>query len=114
MSRTISKKYLLTYPDGSRKHIHREERDSLLLAGCAKQTAPERYFYIGPVHTFHSFADLGQLQLQAEPMESRRFLPGSFIVEMKGKKYRELMETPGAMVYRLSNGTSRYSDLRTE
>lgn len=100
-SRPISKRYLLTYPDGSRKHIDRETRDSLLLSGSAKQTQPLKYLYIGPVQTFHSFADLSRLTIAA-PGECRRFLQGNFVIEQSdGQKITERLETPGGMTARL-------------
>jgi len=39
------KRFLLTYPDGGRKWIGREERDSLLLSKSARETAEGRYLY---------------------------------------------------------------------
>ncbi len=99
----ISKNYLLVYPDGSRKHIGRAERDDLLLSGMAKQTAPQRYLFTGQKRTLHSFAELSTLKLSFTPENHRRFLPGSFIFEHEGKRYTELMETPEGMAMRMSN-----------
>lgn len=97
----ISKRYLLTYPDRSKKHINREERDSLLLSGCAKQIGPQQYSYIGPVHTFHAMTELSKLSITTES-ECRRFLQGSFVIEERGgRKYSERLETPGGMTARL-------------
>jgi len=100
-SRTISKKYLLTYPDRSKRHINREERDSLLLSGCAKQTGSQKYLYIGAVHTLHTLADLRVLS-SAPQGEYRRFLQGQFtVVAPDGKRSSERLETPGGMTARL-------------
>jgi hypothetical protein len=95
-------KFLLTYPDGSRKHIDRETRDQLLLSLQARQIGPQRYRFIGQHKTFHSFSELGELRIESNaPL--RRFLPGSFIFEVHLKRRRELMETPEGMAFRLMN-----------
>lgn len=98
---SISKKFLLQYPDGSKKHVSRAERDDLLLSGLAKQTAPQRYLFTGQQRTLHSLAELSTLNLGFEAPSLRRFLPGSFIFEHKGKRRRELMETPDECGVRL-------------
>lgn len=92
---------MLAYPDGSRKHIGRSERDDLLFSGLAKQTDPRKYVYTGQARTFHSFSELESLAETVIPSNLKRFLPGSFIVEREGKRSRELLETAGAMAYRL-------------
>jgi hypothetical protein len=99
--KTISKRYLLTYPDGSRKHIDRAERDSLVLAQQAKQTANGNYLYTGQQHTFHSFAELSVLTI-ANPQQIKPFLPGYFIVEHKEKRTREYLESPEHLALRIS------------
>jgi hypothetical protein len=98
----ISKRYLLTYPDGSRKHIDRETRDTLLLSQSAKKTDEGRYLYVGEVHTYHTFSDMRGLYLTSREIPLRRFLSGNFIFELKGKKRRELLETPEAMALRMA------------
>lgn len=102
----ISKNYLLTYPDGSKKHVSRAERDDLLLSGLAKQTAPQRYLFIGQQHTLHSFAELSTLNIASEPSNLRRFLPGCFIIELDGKRRRELLETPEACAFRMQSSSA--------
>jgi hypothetical protein len=97
----LSKRYLLTYPDGSRRHINRETRDSLVLSQSARETAPGRYLYTGEVHTYKTFSQLRELSFT--PTGSlRNFLAGSFIFELDGKKKRELLETPEAMALRMA------------
>jgi hypothetical protein len=92
---------LLTYPDGSKKHIRRPERDDLLLSGAARQTAPDRYLFTGQRYTLHSLSELEVLAQNFQPKNLRRFLAGSFIFEHKGKRHPELMETPEACALRL-------------
>lgn len=92
---------MLTYPDGSRKRIDRSERDDLIFAGLAKQTEPRKYLFTGQRRTLHSFAELESFAENVIPSNLKRFLPGSFIVEREGKRTRELLETAGAMAYRL-------------
>jgi hypothetical protein len=91
----------LTYPDGSKKHIGRAERDDLLLSGLARQTSPQKYLYTGQQRTMHSFAELKGLNIGFQEQLKRRFLPGSFVFELRGKRQRELMETPEACGLRL-------------
>lgn len=98
----ISKSYLLTYPDGGKKHINRAERDDLLLSGAAKQIAPQKYLFTGAELRVKSFADLAKFTVLFEPLNLRSFLPGSFIVERGEKRQRELLETPEGMVARMN------------
>jgi hypothetical protein len=97
-------KFLLTYPDGSRKHIDRKTRDQLLLSLQARQTGPQRYRFIAKPQTFHSFSEMGDhlyIESQAQPL--RRFYPGIFAFELNLKRRRELMESPEGMAFRLMN-----------
>jgi hypothetical protein len=93
--------FQLSYPDGSKKHIARPERDDLLLRGLIKPSeARSQYNYIGQVKTFHSFADWAKTY--ADEIEIlRRFLPGSFVIERDGRRKSELLETPEAYACRL-------------
>ena len=97
----ISKSYLLAYPDGSKKSIGRAERDDLLLSGLAREVSPRKYAFTGEARTLHSFSELGSLAQSFTTHSLRRFLPGSFIVEHEGGRRKELLETPGALAYRL-------------
>jgi hypothetical protein len=95
------KLYTLTYPDRSRKNIDRIERDSLELSGSIKKTSDGQYKYIGPIHTFHTMADLGKLRITA-PSECQRFLEGRFIfVDPQKVQHIERLETVGGMTARL-------------
>ena len=94
------RKYLLTYPDGQRRHIDRETRDHLLLSLQAKQTGPDRYRFTGQTKVFHSFSELGELCLEpTAPL--RRFIEGSFVFELGTMRRHELMETPEGMAFRM-------------
>lgn len=42
-----SRKYLVRYPDGSRKHVDRNDRDSLLNSKEIKLVGPREYKFIG-------------------------------------------------------------------
>lgn len=99
--RLASKRFLLTYPDGSRKHIGREERDSLLLSRSARETADGRYLYTGETHTYHALSQLQNLVVSTNEMGLRSFLSGQFIFELGDTRKRELLETPEAMLIRL-------------
>jgi hypothetical protein len=98
----IPKSFQLAYPDGSKKHIGTAERDDLLLSGLAKERSPGKYAFTGQQYTFHAFAELAPLAQTFTPAHLRRFLPGSFIFEHKGKRHREMEETPGACACRLN------------
>lgn len=92
--------YLITYKDGSRRHVDREERDSLLLSRCLEQVGPRDYHCNIPLRTYHSFADLAEIKFQpVNPL--RRFLAGSFIFEFQGRQHKERLETPEAFAFRL-------------
>ena len=98
-----SKRFLLTFPDGSKKHVSRAERDTLLLARHIKPTSAGTYFWCGQVKTFHSFSELQNLQLSS-PGTLRNFLPGFFIFEHKDQRKREFLESPEHLQMRLSHG----------
>jgi hypothetical protein len=95
-------RYLLIYPDGSSKHISREKRDSLLLSQTAIQAGVDRYRYTGKVKIFHSLQELKELFGDTEERLLRKFLEGQFVVEFKGKRYHERLETAEALALRYS------------
>ena len=101
------KQFLVIYPDGSKEHIGCAERDSLILSQQIKQIDANRFRWIAPARTYHTFADLAELlPRMSNPIEiKRRFLSGCFIVEpakhLNKRKYRELMETPEALALRV-------------
>lgn len=101
-NRTIAKKYLVTYPDRSRKYVDRETRDQLILSQDIVKSGVDRYRYTGEVRTFHSFRDLENLYVPQRTSDLRRFLAGSFIFLLRGHRQRELMETPEGMAIRLA------------
>jgi hypothetical protein len=96
---------LLTYKDGSRKHITREERDSLVLSRQAKPTASGNYFYTGQPIVLHSLPELVILKdsLNMPSSAIRAYLPGLFKIEhpTTKRKRMEWLETPERMHVRL-------------
>lgn len=105
VSKLPRKIYELQYPDGSRKHIGRADRDELLLSGCAKQVAQNRYLFTGQSHTLHALSELSILNIAGESQNPRRrFLPGCFIVDLKGKRLGERLETSDCCALELSLG----------
>jgi hypothetical protein len=102
---TISKKYLVKFKDGSRKHVRREERDSMLLAGEIRKIGSNSYLSILPVRRFYNLADIGELKnyIGPEKRNLRNYLEGKFTIEFKGKRYSERLETPEAMALRMEN-----------
>lgn len=75
-----------------------------MLSGLARQTGPQEFAYTGQAKTYHSFVDFARdyTPPALEPALLRKFLPGSFIFELKGKRKRELLETPEACELRLA------------
>lgn len=102
------RQFLVTYPDGSREHIDREERDSLLYSRDLKQTGPKQYEYIGQPRTFHLSATQNTVQCLAKAMPSviRRHLDISVVFELGDKRRREIEETVEGMELRLSASTN--------
>lgn len=92
------KNFTVVYPDRSRHHIGRVERDQLLLSGLIRLRVGLEYDWRGQVQSFHSFADLSKLQ----PSQLlQRYLEGRFTFELAGKRHSERLETPAAMALRL-------------
>lgn len=97
--------FLIKYPDDSRKHVDSFDREQMLLAGEIKKSGENEYRYVGQAHTFQRFHSLQELSslgpaLQAQAPR-RRFLPGSFIIELGQKRHGERLETPEGLVARL-------------
>lgn len=104
ISKLPRKIYELMYPDGSKQHIARFERDDLLLSGLAEQVAPQRYRFTGEYLTLHSMADLEKVRLNPKRTYLRRFLEGSFIVELKEKRRHEHLETSECCAFEFARG----------
>ena len=105
----ISKLYLLTYRDGTRRHISRQERDSLLYSQSIRCTGTSRYLYTAPSTSFRLTATsntLNQLAISTTPATARRYLGGRFIVELKGKRIIDIPETPEYLGFQLSQTAS--------
>jgi hypothetical protein len=81
-----SSQYLIVYPNGIKRHVTRQEL--ALLSGSLTQTGPHEY-------------SAASLQASIEQTNGPHYLAGSFIFEHKGKKTRELLESPRGMVERL-------------
>lgn len=105
---SISKKYLVKFNDGSKKHVNREMRDSLLLSGEIRKVGANSFVSTIPVRRYHNLADIGELKQTIGPPAKllRSYLQGQFIVEFKGKRQTERLETPEALALRMENSTS--------
>lgn len=86
-------KFTVRYPNGIKRHINKSEL--VLLSGSLQQ--------IGP----HEYLSKASLQATIEQASGRHYLPGVFIFVLKGKKRRELMETPCGLVGRLTDAPMR-------
>lgn len=74
----------------------------MLLSGVIRKTQDTKYRYIGELRTFHAFAELQSLYLSTNEALLRRFLPGSFVFELRGSRRNELLETPECMAMRMA------------
>jgi hypothetical protein len=100
------KRFQLIFPDGSRKHIGTVERDQHLIALEVERINETTFKFVGDLKPkyvlMHSLYELGTLN--AVPMESLsgpKFLAGSFIVDHKGKRTCERLESVAGMVCRM-------------
>lgn len=97
-------KFLITYPDGSKKHVGTAERNSLLLSREIQPLTAKAYKFTGETKTFTSFTALGQwFQVQAlSPEQLRRYLSNlAVLYDLAGEKELQLEETPEAFGLRL-------------
>ena len=97
------KQYEITYPDGSKAHVTRRERDMQL--ADLQQVGPTSYKSTLQLHTFHQMSDLGQLRERMGRQEYRHFLPGTWLFELKGKRYRQLEATSEHMALTIDVST---------
>ena len=97
-----TKRFLIHYPDGSKEQVSAAEKEQMLLAGDLRVIDSNRFQFITKPLVFGSFAELAKLTLRPSEVR-RRFLPGQFTVELRGKRYRERLETPEGMACRLAN-----------
>lgn len=108
----MSDPYLLTYKDGTRRHISREERDGLLAAAKIKATAPRRYLFLAPIPKFKTFSAYAEYaeSIGKPPECGRRWLAGvNFVLELGGKRFRDLGdcgETEVGMAIRINSKQS--------
>ena len=100
------KQFTVLYPDRSRDSITRTECDQALLAGQIVHVDGNSYRYLGQIHTLHAMSELAQLQDRYGPtMVHLRYLPGTFTIELRDKRYHERLETPEGMAARLRAST---------
>lgn len=86
----------------SKRHIKASERDELLLTGQIEPIGDREYRYVQPqVRVFTNLQAIADLKIKPQPIDQRRYLPGSFIFEFNDQRIRELMETPSGMEIRL-------------
>lgn len=103
------KPFVVVYPDGSKKNIGATERNSLVLSKTIRHRDGVEYEFKGLVRTYHSFAELSDLQrLQRRSVVNcaapylPSYLRGSFVVaDVHGRKSIELLETPAGLEIRL-------------
>jgi hypothetical protein len=72
----------------------------MLLCHELEPIGHNRYRCTLPARTLHSFAELASLRFEEHSLV-RRFLEGRFTVEIRGRRWTELLETPEALAYRL-------------
>lgn len=96
------KQFVVTYPDRSKSHISRSERDRLLLSLLIESTGPNQYRYVGRAVSCHSFTDLSRIkESYFKPIGQTGFMPGSFVIDYGDRKVFEVQAYPGEMEIQL-------------
>lgn len=95
--------FRVNYPGGGRQHIKKPEIDGLLLARLIelREGTKNQYDWIGPTQSLYALSDLGRLSVGMDISTLRRFLDGSWIFELAGKRQRQLEETPESIGVRM-------------
>jgi hypothetical protein len=96
------KQFSIHYPDGSKEHVGRVERDKLLLSGILKPITSTAYHFTGQRMTLHAMSDLGQLRIAPQGRSEPDYYPGKFIWEFKQRRFSECMESSEAQILRLT------------
>lgn len=81
-------KFTIRYPNGIKRHVNRQELT--LLSESLTQTGPHEY-------------SASNLQASLEQTNGPSYLAGLFTIEFKQKRRSERLETPRAMIERLTN-----------
>jgi hypothetical protein len=106
------KRFQLIFPDGSRKHIGTVERDKHLIALEVERIDDTSFRFVGDPKPkciiLHKLEDLGSLRrLSAtnvgESLSGPKFLAGSFVIDHKGKRTCERLESVTGMVCRMQS-----------
>ena len=99
------KQFSIHYPDGSKKHIGRNQRDEMLLG---KLIVPiennfNSYKYIGQKRTGHALSDLDKILAYARGQQRQEpdYYAGQFVFELGDRRFIERMESVEAMTLRL-------------
>lgn len=98
-----SKRFQITYPDGSRKKVSAFRVAQLCELGELKQIGSE-YRYLGPTRTFHTFIDLAQWHTAQllSPEEIKRYLERLEVIHQLGlEREWQAEETPEGFNQRL-------------
>lgn len=98
-----SKRFEISYPDGSRKKVSAFRFEQMKASGEVKQLS-NRCLYVGPARTFHTFVDLAQWQTQRilNPEQMKRYLERLEVIKALAlKREWEREETPAAFELRL-------------
>ena len=99
-------KFSLKYPDGRTRHIDAETRDSFLFAGLIRETSPGAYLMTEKPKVFHSFAEIGELRDSPTVRRVQKTIPGNFVVERAGKRFREWLETAEGLELRMAKANA--------
>jgi len=79
-------KFTIHYPNGIKRHINRQELT--LLSGSLTQTGPHEY-------------SAASLQANLAEANGPAYLPGSFIIELRGQRERERLQTSKGQIQQL-------------
>ena len=102
-----SKRFEISYPDGSKRKVNATEREQMELRGEVQRIGARSYVFTGIFVSKHfTCKDFSQLNVLLPDIEQRtaikrHFLSGQFVIEyprrLGGKRERELLQTPEAM-----------------
>jgi hypothetical protein len=102
-----SKRFDISYPDGSKRKVNASERQQMELRDELQRIGAHSYVFTGVFVSKHftckGFAGLNALipDIEERTAVKRHFLPGQFVVEyprrLGGQREHELLQTPEAM-----------------
>ena len=98
----MSHNYSVEYPDGSRTKIGREQMREMVREGLLFHVERNCFRYTGHAFVFRNLSDLRLFKAVIGTTKFVGHYPGIFIWMLCGRKLKELLESPDALVKRLA------------